>query len=96
MTQFVWIITGCSSGIGEALTKKILEQGDLVVATARAPVNRLKHLEDAGAKILELDVTADQMRLNAIAEEAIKAYGRIDVVVLNAGYFEAVFLEDTT
>jgi NAD(P)-dependent dehydrogenase (short-subunit alcohol dehydrogenase family) len=94
MTQLVWLITGCSSGIGKALANKVLERGDRVVATARAPVERLKPLEDAGATILELDVTASQETLNAVVDKAIDACGRIDVVVPNAGHIDVSMAEE--
>lgn len=94
MAQLVWLVTGASSGIGEALAKKILERGDRVVATARAPIERLKHLEDAGATILELDVTASQETLNNVVKQAIRAYGQIDVLVPNAGHMAASMAEE--
>lgn len=96
MTQLVWLITGCSSGIGENLAQAVLARGDKVIATARAPVTRLKALEDAGAAILELDVTAAPEQLDSIVEKAIAIYGSIDVLVPNAGYGEMIWLEETT
>lgn len=51
-------ITCCSSGLDETVTQTVLARGDEVIATARAPIGRLKQLKDAGAAVLELDVTA--------------------------------------
>ncbi|CZR63381.1 related to ketoreductases [Phialocephala subalpina] len=70
MTPLTWLITGCSSGIGEAFVHEILSRGDRVIATARNASARLKSLETAGAKILDLDVTASEDELKEKIEEA--------------------------
>ena len=83
----VWLITGCSSGFGRVLAEAAIEHGDRVVATARS-VERLKDLaQRCGLRmlILPLDVT-DQAQIGAVVEEAIRSFGRIDVLVNNAGY----------
>jgi len=67
----VWLITGSSSGFGHQLARAALEHGDLVVATARDP-----HA---------LDVTDDNQRAAAIAA-AVDRFGRLDVLVNNAGF----------
>ena len=54
----------------------------------------MKHLKEAGAAVLELDVTASQSVLNAKVAEALKFYGKIDVLVNNAGYTQMVALEE--
>lgn len=54
--QLVWLVTGCSSGIGAQLVHAILARGDKVIATARN-VDKVRHLEAAGATVLRLDVT---------------------------------------
>lgn len=94
MPQLTWLVTGCSSGFGEHFTYSILARGDHVIATARGAAGRLQHLKDAGATILELDVTAPQSELDIIVEDALKFYGGIDVLVNNAGYLEAGLVED--
>lgn len=96
MAPLVWFITGCSSGIGEALARAVLAQGDQVVATARAPIERLDSLKQAGATVIELDVTASVEAMKAVTDKAIAAYGHIDVVVPNAGHSEATMLEEVT
>jgi NAD(P)-dependent dehydrogenase (short-subunit alcohol dehydrogenase family) len=95
MTQFIWLVTGCSSGIGEAFIYEILARGDKVIATARNASARLGHLKDSGAAILDLDVTASESELSAKVAEAIQIYGNIDVLVNNAGIFEWGLIEET-
>ncbi|KIP07376.1 hypothetical protein PHLGIDRAFT_118145 [Phlebiopsis gigantea 11061_1 CR5-6] len=82
--QLVWLITGTSSGFGEALTKVALARGDRVIATARS-VEKIKHLEGPTCKTLQLDVTHDFDRIQAVAKEAVASWGRVDVLVNNAG-----------
>ena len=94
MPQLNWLVTGCSSGFGEAFVYEIIARGDRVVATARRAKERLQHLEAAGAFILELDVAWPQQRLDDTIQQAIEVYGGIDVLVNNAGYVEAGLLED--
>ena len=83
----VWFVTGCSTGFGREFVRAALAHGFRVVATARDP----KKLDDliAGhedkARVLALDVTnADQIK--RAVSEAERAFGRIDVLVNNAGY----------
>ncbi|KAJ5784176.1 uncharacterized protein N7503_009388 [Penicillium pulvis] len=97
--QLIWLVTGCSSGFGEAFVRAILAKGDRVIATTRANdgvsgLDRLAHLKDLGAATLELDVTAPEKELNNKAEEAWKIYGQVDVLVNNAGYVEAGIFEE--
>ncbi|KUL91622.1 hypothetical protein ZTR_01365 [Talaromyces verruculosus] len=94
MAPLVWLVTGCSSGFGWAFVKQILQRGDLVIATARR-VDSLQPLKDAGAAVLQLDVTSTQETLNVIITDAIAVYGHIDVLVNNAGYIAAGAWEDT-
>ncbi len=67
------------------MARRILTRGDRVIATGRH-LESLKQLEPLGARILRLDVNADQEALNDTIQEAIGIYGRIDVLVNNAGY----------
>jgi NADP-dependent 3-hydroxy acid dehydrogenase YdfG len=83
----VWFITGTSSGFGRALAEEVLAKGDKVVATARKP-EVLRDLVDKypdTARAVKLDVTNLEDVKNSI-QEAVKEFGRIDVVVNNAGY----------
>ncbi|KAI0011534.1 NAD(P)-binding protein [Xylariaceae sp. FL0662B] len=93
MTQLVWLVTGCSSGFGELFVHQILSRGDLVIATGRQ-LQKIKHLEQAGAAILELDVTHSQQVLADIIAKAVAIYGRLDVLVNNAAYIAGGACED--
>ncbi|KAH8177117.1 short chain dehydrogenase domain-containing protein [Sarocladium implicatum] len=94
MAPLVWLITGCSSGLGQALTIEALSRGEAVIATARN-VKALASLAERGAATLALDVTSNQTTLNMTIEDAIAIHGRIDVLVNNAGYVLAGALEET-
>lgn len=90
----VWLITGTSSGLGYELVKAVLNRGDKVIATARN-LDRISTLKDLGAAVLQLDVTASQEELNTKAEEAVAIYGRVDVLVNNAGYVQFGSVEES-
>jgi NAD(P)-dependent dehydrogenase (short-subunit alcohol dehydrogenase family) len=80
----VWLITGCSAGFGRAIAEAALAQGDRVVATAR----RTESIADlAGDRVLlaPLDVTRAG-EIEAAVRAALERFGRIDVLVNNAGY----------
>jgi NAD(P)-dependent dehydrogenase (short-subunit alcohol dehydrogenase family) len=94
MPQLVWLVTGCSSGLGEELVYVILASGDQVIATGRNAAEKLSHLKDTGAVILNIDVTAPQEELDAKMKEALAIYGVIGVLVPNAGYSEIEFVEE--
>ncbi|MVM37333.1 SDR family NAD(P)-dependent oxidoreductase [Spirosoma sp. HMF3257] len=83
----VWFITGSSRGLGRSLTEAVLAKGDRVVATARQPeqVNDLTEIYPDQIYPIQLDVTnKDQIR--SAVEKAISHFGRIDVLVNNAGF----------
>ncbi|KAH9477887.1 Oxidoreductase BOA17 [Psilocybe cubensis] len=93
----VWLITGCSSGIGRALAIAAIKRGDLVIATTRAKsFDTIRNLTEIGAHIMELDVTASLDHLKEVAAEAVKVYGRVDVVMNNAGFALRGSLEETS
>ena len=83
----VWLITGCSKGLGHALARQALASGYRVVATAR----RISELDDLvethpdAALAVALDVTDPGQIKTAIAD-AEERFGRVDVLVNNAGY----------
>ena len=89
----VWFITGCSSGFGEEIALSGLRRGDKVIATARN-ASKLESLKAAGAATMNWDVTASLDDLKKAAEEAHKAYGRIDYLINNAGYNQVGGLEE--
>ncbi|KAJ7356860.1 hypothetical protein DFH08DRAFT_850352 [Mycena albidolilacea] len=84
----VWLVTGTSSGLGIALVKAILAAGERVIATLRVP-EKLKHLEaeysPAQLLVQRLDVTK-VAEIKAVFDAARTHFGRLDVVVNNAGY----------
>jgi NAD(P)-dependent dehydrogenase (short-subunit alcohol dehydrogenase family) len=90
-----WLITGASSGFGLAIAQAALERGDSVAATARK-VKSLEALEE-GERIalLPLDVTEADQRTAAV-EAVIERFGRIDVLVNNAGRTQVGAVEETT
>jgi NAD(P)-dependent dehydrogenase (short-subunit alcohol dehydrogenase family) len=95
MSERVWMITGSSSGFGRAIADAVLAQGDRLVATARR-VEALADLADhERAHVVGLDVTDPAGREAAIAE-AIERFGRIDVLVNNAGRTQVGAVEETT
>jgi NAD(P)-dependent dehydrogenase (short-subunit alcohol dehydrogenase family) len=83
----VWLITGTSGGLGRALARHALERGDRVAVTARdtASVAGLADAHGDRALAVRLDVT-DPESVAAAVEAAEKEFGRIDVLVNNAGY----------
>lgn len=92
----VWLITGCSSGFGEEFVYEILARGDKVIATGRNAATKLAHLNSTGAEIIDLDVTEPQEMVTAKVQQAIAIYGRIDVLVNNAGFVFSAFAEEAT
>jgi len=93
-TQQVWLVTGSSRGFGRALVKAALEAGDRVVATARRPEQLAEFTRDYGGQVLPLalDVT-DADAVNAAVSAAVEHFGRLDVVVNNAGYANVAPIE---
>ncbi|MCJ2023501.1 oxidoreductase [Methylobacterium sp. J-067] len=83
----VWFITGCSSGFGRALVERVLARGWRVVATARdaAAITGLAGGTEDSVLTLPLDVTRHD-QVEAAVQAAIARFGRIDVLVNNAGY----------
>jgi len=83
----VWFITGTSSGFGRALSEAAVARGDRVVATARdvAAITGLLALAPDRVLTARLDVT-DPRSARAAVAAALAAFGRIDVLVNNAGY----------
>src|SRR5438067_10552565 len=83
----VWLVTGSGSGLGRNIAEAVLESGDRLVATARDP-RRLDDLVNKfGERVraVSLDV-ADESAAQAAVQVALDAFGRLDVVVNNAGF----------
>jgi len=87
------LITGCSSGIGEATALMLVRAGHTVYATARRP-ETLADLEIAGARILALDVT-DEESMVAAVKAVEDEHGSVGTLVNNAGYGEYGPVEET-
>ena len=86
----VYLVTGCSSGLGRHLVSAILARGDKVIATARR-ISDLSYIEqiDGGkerALGIVLDVTEPYEQLRQKISEAIEHFGSIDILVNNAGF----------
>jgi len=83
----VWFITGTSTGFGHLLAKELLRRGERVIATAR-DVSKLEDLTGLNPENLHtftLDVTKPA-QIESVAQQAIAAFGHVDVLVNNAGY----------
>jgi NAD(P)-dependent dehydrogenase (short-subunit alcohol dehydrogenase family) len=91
----VWLITGTSSGFGRAITDAAIARGDRVVATARNTEPLRELAGEPNTHLVELDVLAPEQRDAAVAE-AIAHFGRIDVLVNNAGRTQVGAVEETT
>ena len=93
----VWLVTGASSGFGRAITEAAVAAGDVVVAAARR-TDRLADLVDAHPDQVEavaLDVT-DAAADRAAVDGVVARYGRLDVLVNNAGHTQVGAAEETT
>ncbi|UJR83894.1 oxidoreductase [Sandaracinus amylolyticus] len=92
----VWLITGASRGIGAELTSAALAAGDHVVATARDPRRVIERFGGSENVLpVALDVT-DERSVQAAVDAAIARFGRIDVLVNNAGYGVIGAVEETS
>ncbi|OPH51859.1 short-chain dehydrogenase/reductase [Paenibacillus ferrarius] len=93
----VWLITGCSRGFGRALAEAVLEQGDKLIATARKPEQISDLVDRYGEQVraVVLDVT-NTVQVESAIQASIDAFGRLDVVVNNAGYGNIASIEETT
>ncbi|MEU5302607.1 oxidoreductase [Streptomyces noursei] len=91
----VWFITGCSSGLGRALARAVLERGWRAVVTARdaGKVADVVLGHEERALALALDVTDGEQIATAVAQ-AQAVFGRIDVLVNNAGYGYLAAIEE--
>ncbi|WPU21928.1 SDR family oxidoreductase [Cedecea neteri] len=82
-----WYITGASKGIGLSLVRKLLDTGANVVATSRTVASLVEHIGPASDTFLPLKVDlVDERSVQDSIEKVIERFGRIDVVVNNAGY----------
>ena len=91
----VWLVTGAGRGLGVEIAKAALTAGHAVVATGREPTKVAASVGDHDNLLaIKLDVTRPQDAQSAV-EAAVAKFGRIDVLVNDAGNFFAGFFEDT-
>ncbi|WP_125582766.1 oxidoreductase [Levilactobacillus cerevisiae] len=88
----VALVTGASSGIGNAIARSLHRNGVTVYAGARR-VNRMNDLDDLGITTLALDVT-DPISVENVVDRIVSETGRVDILVNNAGYGLMGALED--
>lgn len=93
----VWLVTGASRGLGRAISEVALEAGETVVATARRAETLVGFDDVHGnrALIAALDVN-DRAQITAAVQSTLDAFGRIDVLVNNAGYGLTGGVEEVT
>lgn len=92
----VWFITGASRGFGALITQEALNAGDAVVATARNPQTVIDRFGNhPNLLAVALDVTNERQAF-AAAEQAVKRFGKIDVLLNNAGYGLLGAVEEAT
>jgi NAD(P)-dependent dehydrogenase (short-subunit alcohol dehydrogenase family) len=93
----VWLVTGSSRGLGRAFAEAALEAGENVAVTARnvATLADLKQRFGNQVLPLELDVTNEPQALGAV-KSTIETFGKLDVLVNNAGYGNVAPIEDTS
>lgn len=87
MPERVWLITGVSSGFGRNITEQLLQRGDRVVGTVRKPESVAALAGQYPEKFrMELLDVRDTEKMRALVGRTVTDFGRIDVVVSNAGY----------
>ncbi len=91
----VWLVTGSSKGLGNALVKKLLEEGYCVAATSRSPEKIAAQFPEAGDRLLPLAMNlADEADVRRQVEQVRSKFRRIDVLVNNAGYTHLATIEE--
>lgn len=86
-TPQIWFVTGASQGLGRTLVQRLLAEGHRVAATSRRPDLLTQAVGPASPVFLPLRVElADEASVQAGLAQAVQAFGRLDVVVNNAGY----------
>lgn len=91
----ICLITGCSSGFGEAIALAFAARGDDVIATMRNPGSAPDSLRGpANIELAALDVN-DAAARRQLVEDTVKRHGRLDILVNNAGIVASASVEDT-
>ena len=97
MVARVWLITGCATGFGALLAQKVLDRGEVVVATDK-DVRALAHLrahDPSRLLTLQMDVTKDEEIAQAV-QAALERFGKVDILVNNAGVGHGGPIEEAT
>jgi NAD(P)-dependent dehydrogenase (short-subunit alcohol dehydrogenase family) len=95
--QRVWFITGTSHGFGRELVRAVLERGDKVVATSRDPSQVASAFGETPERLLAVPLDLrDEGQITAKVAEAVRHFGRIDVLVNNAGHGLLGAVEEST
>ncbi|GAA3521425.1 oxidoreductase [Aquimarina addita] len=97
MKNKIWLVTGISSGLGKALAKSVIEKGDFVIGTFRheSQVVEFNKKNLKNAKAILLDIT-DEKNIDNSIDKIISEYGKIDVLVNNAGVGFVGAIEETS
>jgi NAD(P)-dependent dehydrogenase (short-subunit alcohol dehydrogenase family) len=82
----VWHISGANTGLGLELALKALKEGDKVIAAVRSPPKVPDSLKTSEVQVLQFDLSWGKPEMNAYVEKAFAAFGKIDVLVNNAGF----------
>ena len=92
----VWLVTGAARGLGAQIVEKALAAGDAVVATSRSTASLAeRYAGRADVLIQAMDIT-DEQQVRAAVDAAQGRFGRIDVLVNNAGYGHVGIFEETS
>jgi NAD(P)-dependent dehydrogenase (short-subunit alcohol dehydrogenase family) len=94
-TSKVWLVTGSSRGLGRAIVEAALVAGHRVVATARKPEQLQEFAKRYGnhIRVVGLDVTDSEAAIGAV-RTTVEAFGRLDMLVNNAGYGDIASLHN--
>lgn len=96
-TQKVWLVTGASKGLGLTLVKRLLAEGHSVAATSRNKTELQKAVGEESSTFLPLEVDlVDENSVQQAVSKSIEKFGKLDVIVNNAGYGQLGTLEELT
>jgi len=96
-TKKVWFVTGASKGLGLTLAKKLLAAGDFVAATSRNIMELEKVIGEENSNFLPLEMDLiNEVSVAEAVSKSIAKFGRLDVIVNNAGYGQLGTLEELT
>ncbi|CAG9993111.1 unnamed protein product [Clonostachys byssicola] len=86
MAPLVWFITGGNSGFGLLLAQHALAKGDTVIATARSVAKFPREILTSSALLVQMEITESEANISTAIDDMVEKYGRIDVLVNNAGF----------